>query len=71
MAGVPQLVITSSLDQKIAGLISTQGTCLGCEFGPWPRCIGFLVWMHVGDNQLMFFSFVCFSFPLPLSLLKQ
>ena len=39
----------------------SQGTCLGCRFGPYP-----LVGVHVGGNQLMFLF--CINVSISLSL---
>ena len=52
-------------DWKVASLIPSQGTCLGCEYGPWSRC----VW-EAPDQ--CFLSHIDVSLPLspssPLSL---
>ena len=35
LASVAQLAEHDPANQKVAGSIPGQGTCLGCEFGPW------------------------------------
>ena len=39
LASVVQLVGASSCNQKVAGSIPSQGTCLGCKFNPQSRYI--------------------------------
>ena len=35
LAGVAQWIEHSPANQKITGSIPSQGTCLGCRYGPW------------------------------------
>ena len=35
LAGVAQLVGYHPAKRKVASSIPSQGTCLGCKFGPW------------------------------------
>ena len=39
LASVPQLAEALSSKLKGYGLIPSQGTCLGCRFGPWLGCV--------------------------------
>ena len=64
LAGVAQVVGHHPAKQKVSGLIPTQGTCLGCRFGPQSGQV------QEATNQcfpltLMFLS--PFSLPSPLS----
>ena len=72
LASVAQLVGSSSCDWKVVGLISGQGTYLGCGFHPQSltpqsRCI-----REAADQcfslELMFLSF---SLPLSLKAMKK
>ena len=59
VVGIAQWIVRGSVNQRVAGLIPNQGTCLGCGPGPW-----------LGDmrgNQLMFLSLSFFF----LSLLSK
>ena len=58
LAGVTQLVEHHSAKQKVAGLIPSQGTSLGCRFHSQ------LERVHARDNQLMFFSRINVSLAL-------
>ena len=58
MAGVAQWIECEPVDQWVAGLIPSQGTCLGCRPGPQ-------LGTCEGNHTLMFLS--SFSFPSPLS----
>ena len=39
LTGVAQLVGCCPVKQKATDLIPSQGTCLGCRFGPWLGCV--------------------------------
>ena len=39
--------------RKVAGLILSQGTCLGCRFDPWSGCMGSPFPVHTGSNLSM------------------
>ena len=57
LAGVAQWIELWPVKQRVAGSISSQGTCLGCRLGPWLcRCIS-----HIS-------MFVSLSFSIPSSL---
>ena len=66
LAGVAQLVRASSHNQKVAGLIFSWGTYLGCGFDPWSMHVWSPVWTHLGGNQC--FSLTLMFLSLPLSL---
>ena len=34
LAGVAQWIVHQTVNQRVAGLIPSQGTCLGCRLGP-------------------------------------
>ena len=65
LTGVAQLVGLCAAEQKVASLIPSQGTCLGCGFGPW------LGHIQGADNQsfslTLIFLFLSSSLPCPLS----
>ena len=67
LTGMVQLVGYCPVKQKVAGSISSQGTCLGCR-------VQSLVRVRTSDNQSMFLSYTNVSLPLFLppfpSLLK-
>ena len=56
LAGVAQWIGCQPVNQRVAGSIPSQGTCLGCEPGPQLVC----------ERQLIDVSFThqCFSLPL-------
>ena len=58
LAGVAQWIEHRPLSQKVAGLIPSQGTYLGC--GPGPQ-------LGVCERQPDTDSSLSFSFPFPLS----
>ena len=59
LAGVAQWIERPPSNQRVAGSIPSQGTCLGCRPGPSEG--------HMrGNHTLMFLSF-SFSLPSPLS----
>ena len=66
LTSVAQLVGHHPVNWKVAGLIPSQGTCLGCGFGPG--------WGHVleATNWCFFLTpmFLSVSFSLPSSLWK-
>ena len=35
LAGVAQWIECWPVNQRVSGLIPSEGTCLGCRFGPW------------------------------------
>ena len=57
LAGVTQWIECQLVNQKVAGLIPSQGTCLGC--GP-----GSPVWGHMRGNQLMYLPHIDVFLPL-------
>ena len=61
LAGVAQWSECGPANHKVAGSIPSQGTCLGCQPGPW---LG-----GVRDKQLMFPSLP--PLPSPLRINKQ
>ena len=64
LAGVAQWIEHRPVKQRVAGLIPSQGTCLGCGPGPrWGVCVR-------GNHTLMFLSLSVFL-PSPLSKNKQ
>ena len=71
LAGVAQLVGVLSCNQKVAGSIPGQGTCLGCRFSPRSECVQSLVWAHMRGNQSMLLSPIDVSLSLSLSLKKK
>ena len=60
-----QLVVCHPANQKVAGLLPSQGTCLGFRFGPQFR-------VHVRRSKSVFLTsmFLSFSFSLT-SLLSR
>ena len=60
---VAQLVECSPRNQKVAGSIPCQGTCLGCGPGPW---LGACERQPINVSLSMFLS-LSFSLPAPLS----
>ena len=64
LAGVAQWIEGQPANQRVAGSIPSQGTCLGCRPG-WTPSWG---WAR-GDHTLMFLS-LSLSFPSPLSKSK-
>ena len=57
LACMVQLVGASTCNQKVAGSIPGQGTCLGCSSIPWPGSIN--PWsghIQAGGNQSMLLS---------------
>ena len=59
LAGVAQRIERGPANQKVAGLILSQDTCLGCGQVPGE---GF-----IRGNHTLMFLFLSFSFPFPLS----
>ena len=55
LAGVAQWIERWTANQRVAGLIPSQGTCLGCGPGPSRGC-------SRGNHTLMFL-FLSFSLP--------
>ena len=58
-AGVVQWLEHGSVNQKVAGSIPNQGTCLGCGPGPW--------WVACGRQPHTDFFPLSFSLNSPLS----
>ena len=56
LAGVAQWIQCQPENQRVAGLIPSQGTCLGFEPGP-----------HLGARESQPLAHQCFSLPSPLS----
>ena len=54
LAGVAQLAGHCPANQKVPGLIPSEGTCLGCCFIPWVRACA-------TGNRWMVLSHQCFS----------
>ena len=69
LAGVAQLVGHHPANQKVTSSVTSQGTCLGCRFGPW------LGRMQEDTNR--YFSLtsmilsLSFSLPSPLSRINK
>ena len=61
LADVAQLVGAFSHNWRVAGLIPSQGTYLGCGFDPQSWTIGFQVWAPTGGNQSMLLSCIYVS----------
>ena len=59
LAGVAQLLGASSCKQKVSGLSSGQGTCLGCGFSSAVR-------VHTKGTRSMFLTLTFFSLTLSL-----
>ena len=62
LAGVAQWIECRPANQRVTGLIPSQGTCLGCS--PVPQ-----LGAHESNYTLMFLS-LSFSLPSPLSISK-
>ena len=71
LASVAQLVETLSSNQKVVGLIPSQGTHLGFGFDPRPGSLLSLFWTHTGGNQLMILSEMFLSLPSFLKAVKN
>ena len=65
--GVVQWVKCQPANQKVAGLIPSQGICLSCR--PGPQFWG--IWGHVRSNHTLMFLSLSFSFPFPPCKNKQ
>ena len=61
LAGVAQWIECRPVNQRVAGLIPSQGLCLGCQPGQVPSA------GRVRSNHILMFLSLSFSFP---SLLK-
>ena len=59
LAGVAQWMERWLANQRVAGSIPSQGTCL--DWGPGPS------WGHMRDNHTLMFLSLSFSLPSPLS----
>ena len=59
LAGVAQWIECRPVNQRVAGWIPSQGTCLGCGLGPSGG--------HLTGNHTLIFLSLSFSFPSPVS----
>ena len=71
LAGVAQWIECQSVNERVAGLIPCQGTCLGCGQGPQlGACKGQAATSGCISQTSMFLS-LSFSLPSHLSKSKQ
>ena len=54
LAGVAQWTERQSVNQKVAGSVPSQGTCLGCGPGPW---LGAASWCVSHTSMFLSLSF--------------
>ena len=59
LGGAAQRIEHQPVNQRVAGLMLSQGTCLGCRLGPG---------MGMCNRQLIDVSLPLYLFPSPLSL---